>query len=398
VLFSRFMHARSGAQLAGWNALLRAGALTAIVVAYAAGALSLPLYVILLAISSLLAAWGSAGRYTLIAEILPAQHHLPANAVLTTISEFATIVGPPLAGILISATNAAVVIALDAISFAILAATYRLAMPTTGNPQGADTPASRTAGFRVIRNDRTLLSLLALSFGFFLLFGPFYVAMPIHVVEDLHASAATLGAYYTAFAVGAAIGGLATGYLRRWSLWPTTIGIVLAFGAAMLPLGLGAPTGIALISFALAGTIWAPYTSTSIALFQRSTPTETLPQVLAANGTILVLAVPLGTVLGGPLVTAIGARQTLLLCAIATIALGIAATALIARHRGRATEHRHRHRHRHRHQSPDDPSHPTPTLAAAAAPLRLPTRRQSPRSQPRPKTASKTTQTSDSDW
>jgi MFS transporter, DHA3 family, macrolide efflux protein len=338
VLFARVMHGRGGAQLAGWNAILRAGALTAIVVAYAAGGLSVVLYVALLAISSLLAAWGSAGRYTLIAETLPAQHHLPANAVLTTISEFATIVGPPLAGILISATNAAVVIAIDAISFAILAITYRLAMPGTGSPKRANTAASRTAGFRAIRHDRTLLGLLALSFGFFFLFGPFYVAMPIHVAEDLRASATVLGAYYTAFGIGAVIGGLAIGYLRRWSLWPTTVGIVLAFGIAMLPIGLSAPTSVALISFALAGTIWAPYMATSMALFQRNTPTEKLPQVLAANGSILVVSVPLGTVLGGPLVTAVGARQTLLLCAIATIALGIAAAALIARRRGRDTE------------------------------------------------------------
>jgi predicted MFS family arabinose efflux permease len=78
--------------------------------------------------------------------------------------------------------------------------------------------------------------------------------MPIHVAQDLHASATALAAYYTAFGIGAVIGGLATGYLRRWPLWPTTIGIVLAFGAAMLPLGLGAPTGMALTSFAIAGT------------------------------------------------------------------------------------------------------------------------------------------------
>ena len=107
VLLGRFMSGRGGAQLAGWNATLRAVALAAIAVVYATGQLNVALYVTLLAISSLLAAWGSAGRYTLIAELLPTRHHLPANAVITTISEFATIVGPPLAGILISWTNAA---------------------------------------------------------------------------------------------------------------------------------------------------------------------------------------------------------------------------------------------------------------------------------------------------
>ena len=325
VLLGRFMNGRGGAQLAGWNATLRATALAAIVVTYATGHLDIAIYVVFLAVSSLLAAWGSAGRYTLIAELLPTRHHLPANAVMTTINEFATIVGPPLAGILIGLTNAAVVIAIDAASFAVLAVTYRFAVPNTRFEE-----RSSTAGFPTIRRDRALLGLLTLSFAFFFLFGPFYAALPIHVTDELHASATMLGAYYTAFGIGAVIGGLVTGYLRRWPLWPTTVGIVAANGAALLPLGLGAPTVVTLASFTLAGTIWAPYMSTSMALFQRTTPADRLGQVLAANGSVLVVALPLGTVLGGALVTTIGARETLLASAVATVVLGACAAGLLA--------------------------------------------------------------------
>ncbi|GAA0714795.1 MFS transporter [Dactylosporangium roseum] len=326
VLFGRFLGGRPGAELAGWNAILRAAALAAIVVTYAAGGLGIGRYVALLAVSSLLAAWGSAGRYTLIAEVLPTEHHLAANAVNTTIAEFATIVGPPLAGLLIAWTNPVVVIALDAASFAVLALTYRLAVPRSA--QRPEAPRSGWAAFAAIWRDRTLLGLLALSAGFFLLFGPFYAAMPIYVADDLDAGVTLLGVYYTAFGVGAVAGGLATGYLHRWPLWPTTIGIVVAFGAALLPLGLGAPVGVSLVAFAVGGLVWAPYMSTSMALFQRVTPPERLPQVLAANGSMIVLAVPLGTVLGGPLVAAAGARGTLLLCAVAMVALGAVAAAV----------------------------------------------------------------------
>jgi MFS transporter, DHA3 family, macrolide efflux protein len=97
-------------------------------VAYASGMLTIQLYVALLALSSLLHAWGSAGRYTLIAQLLPQRHHLSANAVLSTITEFATIVGPPLAGLIVLWGGAATVIAVDAATFAVLAVTYRLAM------------------------------------------------------------------------------------------------------------------------------------------------------------------------------------------------------------------------------------------------------------------------------
>ncbi|WCN80735.1 MFS transporter [Micromonospora sp. LH3U1] len=325
VVFGRLLRGRGGAQLAGWDAILRATALAAIPVAHLAGALTIGLYVVLLAASALLHSWGSAGRFTLIAELLPQRHHLPANAVLTTIGGFATIVGPPLAGILIGWAGPVWVIAIDAATFAALALTYRLALPTTDRADRSEPATSRTAGFAVIRRNPTLLGLLVLSLGFFFLFGPVYVAMPIHITDDLHASATLLGIYYTAFGVGGLVGGLVAGHLRRWPLRATTIGIVVGFGVAILPLGLGAPVGLSLPAFALAGLIWAPYMATSMALFQRSTSTTQLPAVLAANGAILVLAVPLGTMLGGPLVGAIGARPALLLCAVAIVALGLIA-------------------------------------------------------------------------
>ena len=330
-VFGRLMRGRGGAQLAGWNAILRAGALGAIPLAYIVGALHMWLYVALLATSSLLESWGSAGRYTLVAELLAPEHHLPANAVLSTIADFAIVVGPALASILISLSGPVLVIAVDAASFAVLAATYRFALPANDRPNSPKARPSGAAGIGVIGHDSRLLGLLALSFGFFFLFGPVYVALPVHVAEDLHASATVLAAYYTAFAVGSVIGGLGTGYLRRWSLPHTVIGIVLGFGAAMLPLGLGAPTGVALVSFAIAGMIWAPYMSTSMALFQRSVATANLPPVLAAAGAATVLAVPFGTALGGPLVAALGAREVLFLSATGTLALGVIAAGLITR-------------------------------------------------------------------
>ncbi|MEU5961846.1 MFS transporter [Micromonospora parva] len=325
VLFGRLLRGRGGAQLAGWDAILRATALAAIPVAHLVGALTIGLYVVLLAASALLHSWGSAGRFTLIAELLPQRHHLPANAVLSTIGGFATIVGPPLAGLLIAWVGPVWVIAIDAATFAALALTYRLALPAAGSDPRYERDASRTAGFAVIRHNPALLGLLALSLAFFFLFGPVYVAMPIHITDDLHASATLLGAYYTAFGVGGLVGGVVAGHLRRWPLRATTIGIVVGFGITMLPLGLGAPLGVSLPAFALAGLIWAPYMSTSMALFQRSTSIAQLPAVLAANSAVLVLAVPLGTMLGGPLVGAIGARPTMLLCATAIVTVGLVA-------------------------------------------------------------------------
>ncbi|WP_405791302.1 MFS transporter [Streptomyces sp. NBC_00029] len=334
VLLGRFLSRRSPARLVAWDAVLRATALGAIPVCHALGMLSIELYVVLLAASSVLHSWGQAGIYTLLARLLPERDHLAGNAVLSGIGSLCTVFGPPLAGALILWGGAATVIAVDAATFLVLAATFFLAFPRGDGPApGAS--ASRSAGFAVIRRTPALLGLLALSFVFFCLFGPVYVALPLYVSDGLGGPAGLLAAFYTAFGVGAVLGSVLTGYLRRLPMWPATTGIVLAFGLFMLPTGLGAPTAVAVVGFAAAGLLWPPYASLSTALFQRSAPPELLPQTLAASSAVRVLAVPLGTALGGPLVSGLGARETLLVSALSIAVLGLAAAGAVRGARAR---------------------------------------------------------------
>jgi hypothetical protein len=60
--------------------------LGAVPLAWLAGVLTLPLYVALLAVSSLLHAWGSAGKYTLLAGLMPGEQRLAANTLARSAS------------------------------------------------------------------------------------------------------------------------------------------------------------------------------------------------------------------------------------------------------------------------------------------------------------------------
>lgn len=323
--FGRLLNGRSGAQLAGWDALLRTVALATIPLAYVLDALSAPLYVVLLGVASLLTAWGKAGRYTMLSEWLPQKHHLAGNAVINLMLELSTVVGPLLAALIIARGGPVHVIAAVALSFGVLALTYGVAVPREARTNEVTPGASRSTGFRVIRQDPSLIGLLVLSFGFFFFFGPSTVAIPLYVVEDLEASASILAGFYTAFGVGAVLSALLTGYLRNWPLMPTTIGIVLGFGSVLLPLGLGFPVLVSWISFGLCGFFWGPFPSTTTALFQRAAPAGILPQILAARGAIMGIAVPLGSMIGAPAVLLLGAQGTLLISASCLIAMGMAA-------------------------------------------------------------------------
>ncbi|MGE5828761.1 MAG: MFS transporter [Micromonosporaceae bacterium] len=330
VLFGRTMQGRSGARLTAWDATLRAAALAAIPLAYAAGALRPTLYVGLLAVSSLLHTWGSAGRYTLLAEVLPREHHLAGNALLSTLAEAATLLGPVIAGVLTASFGAVWVIGVDAMTFAVLAVSAYAALRRSPPPPDRPAPVARLGSLRAIRGDPRLLGLLALTFAFFFLYGPVQVALPVHVADDQHGSAMLLAAYWTSFGVGAVAGGLATGHLRRWPLWPITIGIVVGWGVALMPVGLGAPAAISVAAFGLGGLIYAPYLSTSMALFQGALAPDRLPPVLATRSAILLLSSPVGAILGGPLVAAVGAQRTILASSLTTVVLGALAAAVVS--------------------------------------------------------------------
>ncbi|AEB43725.1 MFS transporter [Micromonospora maris] len=328
VLFARALSGRSGAQLAAWDAVLRAVMLGAIPVVHLAGALDIRWFTLLLGCSALLRSWGSAGRFTLIAELLPVEHRLAGNALIGLFSEASTLIGPALAALLIAAAGPVLVIAVAAGTYAVLAVSYLIAVPRAARAPIEQRQASSLAGFAAIWRDRPLLGLSTLTFGFFFLYGPVQVALPIHVAESLGNSAGTLAAFWTAFGAGALIGGFAAGYLRRWRLWPTIIAIVVGWGAALLPLGLGAPTGVALVAIAIGGLIWAPYPAATMALLQRSTDGAGRAPVLAAYAAIATLSVPLGTITAGPLITGVGAEFTILAAAVLTVAFGVIAAAI----------------------------------------------------------------------
>jgi hypothetical protein len=321
IALRRWLSGRHGTGLVIVNAVLRAVALGVVGCLALAGLLDPPAYVALLGASSLLTAWGVAGKYTLIADLFPADQRVAGNTVFSLADQTSLMIGPALAGVVTALAGPAIVITLDAASWALLAASYasaarllRTASPpvplppdTPPTPDAPPAPHTPPGGWALIRSVPVLAGLLALSFVFYLLYGPLEVALPVHVATDLHGSAALLGIYWAVFGVGAIIGELSAPFLRRWPVWPTMTGIVLAWGLAL-----------------------------SMGVFQDASPPGTLAQVLAARGSLLILAGPIGTALGGPLVAALGARGTFFVSALATITLALVTTAVLARTRARA--------------------------------------------------------------
>ena len=338
VVLSRPLRALAARHLVAADAIVRTVTLSVIPLLYACGALRAGSLVALLAASSVLHAWGLSGQYTLVAEHLPAEHRTAGNAVLSGVGMAAFIIGPLLAGLAVAAAGPAMPVAADAASFAILAvaaATTRSQPRATGPEEAGQPPRAR--GFATIARSKPLAGLLGLTVAYYFLYGPVEVALPLYVTGSLHGNAGLLSLFWTVFGIGATAGSIAAAVTRRFPVWPVLMAAVIGWGAALTPLGLIRLPVPALACFAFGGLLYAPYPAVSATVFQRESPPHLLSQVLAARGALTVLATPLGAALGGPLTAWLGAQHTLLASAGATIATGLAATAVLTRRRGQQT-------------------------------------------------------------
>lgn len=323
IAFSRRLGGVGSRRLVIANALLRATMLGTAAALHLTGLLRPWSYVTLLALSSLLSAWGQAGIYSLIGALIPAEGRLAANALANTALNTAIVLGPPLAGLLVSVIDPAVALGLDALTFVVLAVVVRSLR--TATPVASSGPGERGPGLRLLLRRPELLALALVTAAFWFLYGPVEVALPIHV-DATTGSARVLGAYWSAFGIGAIAGGLLGGLVLART-WPFVIAVIAVWGAVLLPFGLGAPTWLTLCAFAVGGLAYGPFPAFVTTAFQNATSPGELATVLAAKGALTGPATPLGMIAGGVLVTAIGAPWTLFASGAATIGLALAVLA-----------------------------------------------------------------------
>lgn len=331
LMLSRLLRHRPARVLVLASTWLRAGCLGAIALMWAAGVLSAYVYVALLAGSSVLSAWGSAGQSTLLSQLSGPRGRLAANSLYSAQASLAVIIGPALAGALVAPLGMGSLLAMDAASFAFLGIqAWRTRLGTTAaeEPTGS---ARAESGFRALRRLR-LMSLIILTWLFFFLYGPVEDALPVYAAHDLHASAGLLGAYWACFGLGALVAALVTGTLRNRNIRRVTVLIVAGWGACLLPFAF-APAPVTLTCFALGGLIYGPFIPLTSTLLQSSVSSTSLAAVLAARSAILMVASPLGTAAGGPVVAALGAAWTLTASGAATVMLAVIAGALWTRRR-----------------------------------------------------------------
>ena len=242
------------------------------------------------------------------------------NGLLGTSSSVAAYaVGPVLGGIVATAASPGVALIVDGLSFVPMLGAVCFAVAATPRPAGGRlVPAS---GLRILRAVPPAARLFVVVFCFNLFYMPVEVALPLLVRGQLHGSGAALGLIWSGFGAGALLGGMGTMLLRRVRRQHVLVTIIGAWAGAVLLLALSPAVIFAVGAFFLGGLIYAPFTPIAYTYVQSMlTPDEQQPVItLWAAGA--VLAAPIGLALAGPLVSAAGARDAMIISALLTIAL-----------------------------------------------------------------------------
>jgi MFS family permease len=280
---------------------------------------------------SLTSPLSAAGIRTLLPALVPAHVLERANALDTAIHALTEVLGPALAGVLLALAGARPSFLVIA-ALALLAAACMRQFATPPQPPRGSLLGEAVAGVSIVLRHPTLRGLVASYALYQVSWGILLVAVPVLVTRTDLISAQADGVTGMIWAVSGIAGGagaLAAGHLRvagreRGFLAYGTFATALAIFPVAAPPGVAGLT----VGMALVGFFSGPIDVCVLTLRQRRTPTQIFGRVLAVSMSLNMAGLPLGSALGGILLTG-RAQGALIAAALAAAASGLAARYLI---------------------------------------------------------------------
>ena len=256
-------------------------------------------------------------RQAFIVDMVGSGHDLPnAVALNAFVINGGRMLGPAIAGLLLTIVTPAVCFFLNAISYVpVIAALFamRVKKHVRLAEQGRAVDdliegVRHSLGFPPIRAVLLLVALVSL------LGMPYAVLMPIFAAEVLHGGAHTLGLLMTAPGIGALLG---TIYLAsRKTIRGAGIRVVagaITFGAGLIALGVVHSLALALIALGFVGLGMIVQLATSNTVLQTIVDDDKRGRVMSLYTMAVMGMTPFGSILGGALAHVIGVPTTFLI-------------------------------------------------------------------------------------
>jgi MFS family permease len=268
----------------------------------------------------------SVGVRVILPHLVPEDTLERANALASTSLQFASLLGPVLAGIVVTRVGGTYALMVDAVSF-LLMGLLVFSLPPISRSLWGEVSGMKThwlGGFGLLARQKELCLLIGLSVVFFFSYGPLEAALPLYSDRILHAGAEGYGLLWTGFGVGALAGALCTGFVAaRARPGITQPLIAILWGGFLCPLMIFHSLILALVCLALGAFSWAPYLPVEASLLQRLIPPDMRGQVFGARLALTTAAAPLGALIGGLLLQSLSPALVIGLSGIACVLAGL---------------------------------------------------------------------------
>jgi MFS family permease len=276
-----------------------------------AGVVTGPMLLTFVALYSLTRPLTTAGIRVLIPRLVPADALDRANALATTSYAVINIAGPAAAGLLFAVAGPQVSLTAIVVLYAIAALSL---MPLARLPRPRPLLASASLltdavdGVIYLLRHRSLRT-LAVSYALYQVsWGILVVTVPVVIIGHLGGGPradAVAGALWAAVGLMGGVGALCAGHLRTDGREKRILAAcMLVTAAALYPLGPAAGLASVAAALLLAGLLEGPIDVGLLSMRQRRTPPSRLGRVLAVSMSFNMSGLPIGSAVGGMVVTA----------------------------------------------------------------------------------------------
>lgn len=261
------------------------------------------------AVNGLMSALFAPAFQALVPELVPHDRLAVANSVNQMSTQTSTLMGQALGGVLYIAWGPAVLLLVDAVSFAYAGVvTWFLPrdpsrLQTTGSLRRAFRryAADTAAGMAYVWRSPGMTAVLGVFAGVNFLFMPVFVLLPFYVTEVLGVGPDWYGFLLSGSGIGALTGSVAAGVLLR-TVGAHAAAVRVCLGgiaSAVVLLGVADSRWFALGAFAAIGALSAIINVTVMTAFQSGVPADVRGRVMALLIALSTAAVPIGMGLGG---------------------------------------------------------------------------------------------------
>ncbi|WP_236789559.1 enterobactin transporter EntS [Amycolatopsis sp. GM8] len=217
---------------------------------------------------------GGSALMAVVPSLVEAKQLAAAGALFTVTSQFGAMIGPTVAGFIAAGPGVATCFAIDAGGY-ILGVVLMWSIPPLRSEHKPQHPLRSLAeGFRFVRHNQVVAGLLLIDV-WAMVFAMPYALFPQLAEQVFHGGPSTVGLLYTAPAVGAFFGALASGWIgRARHSGRALIASVLVWGLAIIGFGLSGQLWLGLMCLAIAGIGDTTSEILRRALLQHYTPDE----------------------------------------------------------------------------------------------------------------------------